>query len=70
MATNISYDFDVNQTGAVDINDAQLTYDMYQAKLYADFGTVSMDKFLESDTNGDAVVNVEDAAAVVAQLLK
>lgn len=70
LATNISYDFDVNQTGAVDINDAQLTYDMYQAKLYADFDTVSMDKFLEADTNGDAVVNVEDAAAVVAQLLK
>lgn len=70
VAVEIAYDFDVNQTGAVDINDAQLTYDMYQAKLYADFGTVSMDKFLESDTNGDAVVNVEDATAVVAQLLK
>ena len=70
VAVEIAYDFDVNQTGAVDINDAQLTYDMYQAKLYADFGTVSMDKFLEADTNGDAVVNVEDAAAVVAQLLK
>lgn len=70
VAVEIAYDFDVNQTGAVDINDAQLTYDMYQAKLYADFGTVSMDKFLEADTNGDAVVNVEDATAVVAQLLK
>lgn len=70
LATNISYDFDVNQTGAVDINDAQLTYDMYQAKMYSDFDTVAMDKFLEADVNGDTVVNVEDAAAVVAQILK
>ena len=70
VATQIGYDFDVNQTGAVDINDAQLTYDMYQAKLYADFGTVSMDKFLEADVTGDGKVWTDDAAAVVAQLLK
>lgn len=70
VATQIGYDFDVNQTGAVDINDAQLTYDMYQAKMYSDFDTVAIDKFLEADVNGDAAVNVDDAAAVVAQLLK
>lgn len=70
VAVEIAYDYDVNQTGSVDINDAQLTYDMYQAKLYTDFDTVAMDKFLEADVNGDAVVNVEDAAAVVAQILK
>lgn len=69
-AAQVSYDYDVNQTGAVDINDAQLTYDMYQAKMYADFDTVTMDKFLEADVNGDKVVNVEDAAAVVAQILQ
>lgn len=70
LATNISYDFDVNQTGAVDINDAQLTYDMYQAKMYSDFATVSMDKFLEADVTGDGKVWTDDAATVVAQLLK
>lgn len=70
VAASIGYDFDVNQTGAVDINDAQLTYDMYQAKMYSGFETVAMDKFLEADVNGDAEVNVDDAAAVVAQLLK
>jgi len=70
VVTQVGYDFDVNQTGAVDINDAQLTYDMYQAKLYSGFDTVTMDKFLEADANGDGAVNVEDAAAVVAQLLK
>ena len=70
VATQIGYDFDVNQTGAVDINDAQLTYDMYQAKMYSDFATVSMDKFLEADVTGDGKVWTDDAATVVAQLLK
>ena len=70
VATQIGYDFDVNQTGAVDINDAQLTYDMYQAKMYSDFATVSMDQFLEADVTGDGKVWTDDAATVVAQLLK
>lgn len=69
VAAQVGYDFDVNQTGSVDINDAQLTYDMYQAKMYSGFDTVTMDKFLEADVNGDGAVNVDDAAAVVAQLL-
>jgi hypothetical protein len=69
--TAIAYDYDVNQTnGTVDVNDAQLTYDMYQAKKYSGFTAVTMDKFLEADVNGDKIVNVDDAAAVVAQLLK
>ena len=37
--------------------------------MYSGFDTVTMDKFLEADVNGDGAVNVEDAAAVVAQLL-
>ena len=69
VATRVSYDRDVNQTGAVDINDAQLTYDMYQAKKYSGFEVVSMEKFLEADVNGDGLVNVEDARAVVAEII-
>ena len=53
----------------MDINDAQLTYDMYQAKMYEDFTNVSMDKFLEADVNADKTVNTEDAAAIVAVVL-
>lgn len=68
-ATTVAYDKDVNQTNAVDINDAQLTYDMYQAKAYEDFTNVTMDKFLEADVNGDKTVNTEDAAAIVAVVL-
>lgn len=69
VATTVAYDKDVNQTNAVDINDAQLTYDMYQAKAYEDFTNVTMDKFLEADVNGDKTVNTEDAAAIVAVVL-
>ena len=70
VASTIAYDGDVNQSHEVDVNDAQLTYDMYQAKMYEDFTRVTMDKFLEADVNGDGIVNVEDAAAIVVQLLK
>lgn len=69
VATTVAYDKDVNQTNAVDINDAQLTYDIYQAKAYEDFTNVTMDKFLEADVNGDKTVNTEDAAAIVAVVL-
>lgn len=58
---------DVNGTNLIDVNDAQLTYDMYNAK-YDDFDTVSMLKFLNADVNGDKTVNVADAAAIVAAI--
>ena len=67
--TELAYNFDVNLSGQVDINDAQLTYDMYNAK-YEDFDTVSMHKFLEADVNGDGIVNVQDSTAVVTEILK
>lgn len=64
---SVSYGGDVNGTAVVDINDAQLTYDMYNAK-YADFTTVSMVKFLRADVNGSKSLNTEDAAAIVAAI--
>ncbi|MBQ8974750.1 MAG: hypothetical protein IJ072_03385, partial [Oscillospiraceae bacterium] len=61
---SITYDGDVNGTNLVDINDAQLVYDMYNAK-YNSFETVSMLKFLRADLNGSKNLTTEDAAAVV-----
>ena len=61
---SIVYDCNVNGSQLVDINDAQLTYDMYNGK-YASFEAVSMVKFLRADTNGDKVVNTADAVAIV-----
>lgn len=68
VATVIAYDYDVNQTTVVDVNDAQLVYNMYSAE-YEDFKTVSMDKFLEADLNGSKTVTTEDAVAVVNEIL-
>lgn len=66
--TEIVYDGDVNLTGKIDVNDAQLVWNMYNAK-YADFSTVSMRKFLEADLNGDRKLTVLDAAAVITKML-
>lgn len=64
-AEEVAAGYDVNETGVVDINDAQLTYDIYTGK-YTDFEKVSVRKFLRADTNADKVVNAADAVAVVA----
>ena len=65
---SIAYDGDVNLTGKIDVNDAQLVWNMYNAK-YEDFNTVSMRKFLEADLNGDHKLTVLDAAAVITKML-
>ena len=65
----VTYNSDINGTGNVDINDAQLVYNMYNA-MYDDFTDVTMEKFLKADVNRDKTVNVNDAAAVVNELIK
>ena len=56
---------DVNGTELVDINDAQLVYNIYNAK-YDSFETTTMKMFLAADVNKDREVSALDAAAVVA----
>lgn len=63
-AEEVTQSYDVNETGLVDINDAQLTYDIYSGK-YTDFEKVSVRKFLRADVNHDKAVNSTDAVAVV-----
>lgn len=58
---------DVNGTGLVDINDAQLVYNIYNTK-YNSFDTTTMAMFLAADMNDSRTVTVEDAAAVVAKI--
>ena len=60
----IAYNGDVNLTGSVDINDAQLVWNMYNAK-YSDFTAVNIRKFLEADMNGDKTLDTKDATAIV-----
>lgn len=62
----ITPSFDVNRTGKVDVNDAQLVYDMYNGT-YRDFTQVSVEKFLRADVNATKVVDHTDAVAIVNQ---
>lgn len=62
----ITRGFDVNMTGKVDVNDAQLVYDMYNGA-YSDFTRVSVEKFLRADVNATKVVDHTDAVAIVNQ---
>lgn len=62
----ITPSFDVNMTGKVDVNDAQLVYDMYNGT-YSDFTKVSVEKFLRADVNANKAVDHTDAVAIVNQ---
>lgn len=72
-AIEIGYDGNVNKsaTGNVDVNDAQLVYDFYNAK-YSDLNDqVTIDKMLRADMNANADkatygLTVSDVAAVMA----
>ena len=68
----VDYSGDVNGSGTVDINDAQLVYDMYNAK-YANFDAATMYKFLCADVSdstpeGATLLNVNDAVVVVGNI--
>lgn len=69
LKETVAHDGDVNGTGCVDINDAQLAYDLYNVK-YSNFSTVSVLKFLSADVNGDGVVDTKDAVAVINNISK
>ena len=65
----IAYNGDVNLTEVVDINDAQLVWNMYNAE-YSNFDLVNVRKFLEADMTADGALNTDDAAAIVALIMK
>lgn len=62
----ITPSFDVNRTGKVDVNDAQLVYDMYNGT-YSNFTQVSVEKFLRADVNATKTVDHTDGVAIVNQ---
>lgn len=69
----ISYLCDVNMTGEVDANDAQLVWNIYNARYDSFDSSVSnglaMEKLLRADINGDKKVMADDAAAVISAVL-
>lgn len=64
-ATSVKYNFDINGTTKVDVNDAQLAYDMYNAS-YMEFSeNLPMLKFLEADMETDAELDTKDVASII-----
>lgn len=67
-ATTVSQSYDVNMSNTTDVNDAQLVWNMYQAKMYAGFtNDVTIEKFLRADVDTDGDVDMDDAAKIVSE---
>ncbi len=66
---DVTYDMDVNMSGLVDANDAQLVYNIYQARYDGFTAKVTMEKFLRADTNGSGIVDTTDAVAIITNIL-
>lgn len=65
----VDYTGDVNMSNKVDLNDAQLVYDLYNAN-YHDFSVVSMEKMLRADVSKDKQIDVSDVTAIVSIVRK
>lgn len=68
-AETVAYDSDVNGTSKVDASDAQLVWNMYNS-VYNNFtNDVTVAKFLEADVNGNKSVGMDDATAIISEIL-
>ena len=68
-ATAIEYNYDINGTTKVDVNDAQLAYDMYNAAYDSFTEKLPMKKFLEADMISDGKLDTQDVAAVINKII-
>lgn len=63
--TLVNHGGDVNHSGQVDINDAQLIYELYMNKKDADISQSGMQALLNGDVNCNGKLDTGDARAVV-----
>ena len=68
-AAAIGYDYDINETTKVDVNDAQLAYDMYNASYMEFTDNLPMLKFLEADMETDGKLDTKDVAAIISHIV-
>ena len=68
-ATNVKYNYDINGTTKVDVNDAQLAYDMYNASYMEFSDNLPMLKFLEADMETDSKLDTKDVAAIISYIV-
>ncbi len=59
--------FDVNRTGVLDANDAQLAYNMYNFDYSGFDNDITMEKYLLADANGDKVIDVNDVTKICSE---
>ncbi len=67
--SEVAYNMDVNNSGIVDANDAQLAYNMYNCTYNSFTDTVTIEKFLRADVNGDGTVSILDSTAIIHDIL-
>lgn len=63
--TSVTYNNDVNDSGKLDVNDAQLVYDMYLGKYALSAEGITQMMWLRADSNGDKKLNVQDVQTVL-----
>ena len=68
-ATAVKYNYDINGTTKVDVNDAQLAYDMYNASYMEFTDNLPMLKFLEADMETDSKLDTKDVAAIISYIV-
>ncbi len=62
-ATEVDYGMDVNKSGKMDANDAQLVYNMYRAEYEGITANVTVEKYLRADVSADVDYKVDAADA-------
>ena len=66
----ITYDGDINGTSLIDVNDAQFVYGIYNMDFTMDIAKQEdMQKLLRADMNGDGMIDIKDAAAVIDKVM-
>ena len=65
----VKYNYDINGTTKVDVNDAQLAYDMYNAHYMEFTNNLPMLKFLEADVASYGKLDTADVAAIISYIV-
>jgi hypothetical protein len=63
-----SNDWDVNKSGDLDANDAQLIWNMYNNQYENFTDIITGEKFLLADANHDGILDTTDASVIINQI--
>ena len=66
QANSLTINGDANDSGLLDVNDAQLVYDMYM-RMYA-LNDLTRPMWLRADANSDQIINVKDVQCILQSL--